>query len=231
MATIAWPQYQRCARMKWLGPALLYVGLPLLLAEVTEVAPWIAARLLKSATRILPPEYRERYRLEWLGELDAVPGKLLKLLFAIRIGLRVPATRRELKHAEPTWVRLGRSLLVAVITCALAVARLASHVLGRLSARPTKPLVDLTVALNDQPNVWVGVRGGLVPFDTPIEELDLSVGTYNSLKRGGVLTLADLLTMDDPSRQLLKIRNFGRASLEELQEKLGEIGLDHMSWE
>jgi hypothetical protein len=63
--------------MRWLGSALVSFGLPLLLAELTEVAPWLAARLLGWATRALPVEYRTRYEQEWLGELEAVPGKLL----------------------------------------------------------------------------------------------------------------------------------------------------------
>jgi DNA-directed RNA polymerase alpha subunit len=42
--------------------------------------------------------------------------------------------------------------------------------------------------------------GGL-PVDAPIEELDLSVRTHNSLKRAGVLTISDLVSMTEPNRQ------------------------------
>ena len=222
--------------MKWLGLALLYVGLPLLLAEFTEIAPWLAARLLKAAARALPSRHRERYELEWLGELDAVPGKLLKLLLAIRIAIRVPATRRELQRSDPAWVALGRWVLASLITGTLAIARFASRALNRLSAPPSSqswkpndrsyiwPAEELPT-----PDIWTSM--GTVPVDTPIEELDLSVRTYNSLKRAGIVSIEDLIPMTDPTRQLLKIRNFGRSSLEELKEKLGEVGWDHPRWE
>jgi hypothetical protein len=135
--------------MKWFGLALLYLGLPLLLAEVTEVAPWLAERLLNSAARLLPTRHRERYTHEWLGELDAVPGRLLKLLFATRIALRVPATRRELQHARPIWVIVGRWLLESLITVAIAVARLASRLLGRLSTPSFNSEPDLRLVAED----------------------------------------------------------------------------------
>jgi hypothetical protein len=242
--------------MKWLGLALLYVGLPLLLAEITEIAPWLAAKLLKVAARALPSAHRERYELEWLGELDAVPGKLLKLLLAIRIAMRVPATRRELERSERAWVVLGRWLLAALITGALGVARIASRALNRLSARPSSergkpndrsynwPADELPTPeswdADDRSYIWpadetvtpmIWTSMGTAPVDTPIEELDLSAKTYRSLKRAGVSSIEDLIPMTDPTRQLLRIRNFGRSSLEELKEKLGEIGWDHPSWD
>jgi hypothetical protein len=41
---------------------------------------------------MLPYEHRDRYTDEWLAELDVVPGKILKLIVAVRLALRVPAT-------------------------------------------------------------------------------------------------------------------------------------------
>ena len=60
-------------------------------------------------------------------------------------------------------------------------------------------------------------------YDTPIEELDLSVRTYNCLKRSGITKVGQILEMDE--QDLLGVRNFGRKSLEELQEKLAQRGL------
>ena len=221
--------------MKWLGHILLYVGLPLVLAEVTEVAPWLAARLLRSAARMLPREHQDRYELEWLGELGATPGKVLKLLFAARISLRVPATKRELNRMEPIWVMLARRLLAAVITAALAVAGLASRLQVQFLTSPQKRR-QLVIARSELvahgvagPH-WVRNPNGLA-LETPIEELDLFKGTYNSLKRARIARIEDLVRLSEPDRQLLKIRNFGRASLEELQEKLSTAGWDHESWD
>lgn len=56
-----------------------------------------------------------------------------------------------------------------------------------------------------------------------IEEMDLSVRSYNCLKRAGIETVGDLIskTMDD----MMKVRNLGRKSLEEVEHKLAMMGL------
>jgi DNA-directed RNA polymerase subunit alpha len=62
-------------------------------------------------------------------------------------------------------------------------------------------------------------------YDKPIEELDLSVRVFNSLKRTGITTVGDVLDMlaRGPDA-MLAIRNFGEKSLDELVEKLREKG-------
>jgi DNA-directed RNA polymerase subunit alpha len=55
-------------------------------------------------------------------------------------------------------------------------------------------------------------------FDTPIEELDLSVRSYNCLKRSGITKVGQVLMMNE--EDLLAVRNFGEKSLTELREKL-----------
>ena len=57
----------------------------------------------------------------------------------------------------------------------------------------------------------------------PIEDLDLSVRSYNCLKREGIGTVGELVTKTEDD--LLEIRNFGSKSVEEVKEKLGEMGL------
>jgi DNA-directed RNA polymerase subunit alpha len=56
-----------------------------------------------------------------------------------------------------------------------------------------------------------------------IEELDLSVRSYNCLKRAGINTVQELITKTE--EDMMKVRNLGRKSLEEVQEKLAELGL------
>src|SRR5579884_3394292 len=55
-------------------------------------------------------------------------------------------------------------------------------------------------------------------YDTPIEELDLSVRAYNCLKRSNITKVGQVLTMNEDD--LLGVRNFGEKSLQELREKL-----------
>lgn len=60
-------------------------------------------------------------------------------------------------------------------------------------------------------------------LDMPIEELDLSVRSYNCLKRAGINTVAELCSRTED--EMMKVRNLGRKSLEEVMEKLEALGL------
>lgn len=67
--------------------------------------------------------------------------------------------------------------------------------------------------------------GGLVSpnLSLPIEDMDLSVRSYNCLKREGVSTVGELVTRTE--QDLLDIRNFGQKSIEEVKVKLADMGL------
>ena len=56
-----------------------------------------------------------------------------------------------------------------------------------------------------------------------IEDLDLSVRSYNCLKRAGINTVEELVQRDED--EMMKVRNLGRKSLEEVQQKLSALGL------
>lgn len=58
-------------------------------------------------------------------------------------------------------------------------------------------------------------------YDTPIEQLDLSVRVFNSLKRTGITKVGEILDMLDKGEEtMLAIRNFGEKSLQELKTQL-----------
>ena len=59
--------------------------------------------------------------------------------------------------------------------------------------------------------------------DKSIDELELSVRSYNCLKRAGISTVGELIQYDEES--MLRVRNLGRKSLEEVTKKLAELGL------
>jgi DNA-directed RNA polymerase subunit alpha len=67
------------------------------------------------------------------------------------------------------------------------------------------------------------VDEGEAVLDTPIEELDLSVRSFNCLKRQGVNTIGQLTECTEAD--LLNIRNFGAKSIEEVKDKLQQMGL------
>lgn len=59
-------------------------------------------------------------------------------------------------------------------------------------------------------------------LDSPIEDLELSVRSYNCLKREGVNTVQQLVEKSE--NDLVKIRNFGAKSIEEVKDKLAQLG-------
>lgn len=62
-------------------------------------------------------------------------------------------------------------------------------------------------------------------YDTPIEQLDLSVRVFNSLKRTGITKVGEMLEMLDRGEEtMLAIRNFGEKSLDELKTQLRAKG-------
>ncbi len=60
-------------------------------------------------------------------------------------------------------------------------------------------------------------------LEMPIEELDLSVRSFNCLKRAGINTVGELTAKTD--EDMMKVRNLGKKSLEEVKEKLASLGL------
>ena len=60
-------------------------------------------------------------------------------------------------------------------------------------------------------------------LEMTIEELDLSVRAYNCLKRAGINTVAELVQRNQ--EDMMKVRNLGRKSLEEVEQKLEALDL------
>jgi DNA-directed RNA polymerase subunit alpha len=61
-------------------------------------------------------------------------------------------------------------------------------------------------------------------LEMTIEELDLSVRSFNCLKRAGINKVEDLI--DKSEEDMMKVRNLGKKSLEEVIQKLHSLGLD-----
>ena len=60
-------------------------------------------------------------------------------------------------------------------------------------------------------------------LEMTIEELDLSVRAYNCLKRAGINTVAELVQKNQ--EDMMKVRNLGKKSLEEVEQKLAGLGM------
>jgi len=83
------------------------------------------------------------------------------------------------------------------------------------------PLVEEEEGIEEGIPAWI--------YDTPIEELDLSVRVYNCLKRTGITKVGEVLEkLEEGEEEMLTIRNFGAKSLAELREKLAVKGFFNM---
>lgn len=60
-------------------------------------------------------------------------------------------------------------------------------------------------------------------YNMPIEQLNLSVRTLNSLRRGDITTVGEIISRGE--KELMALRNFGQKSKQELEERLNTLGL------
>ncbi|WP_430591580.1 DNA-directed RNA polymerase subunit alpha [Humidisolicoccus flavus] len=94
-----------------------------------------------------------------------------------------------------------------------------------------KTLVELFGLTRELNTAAEGIEIGPAPVDAvlssemsmPIEDLELSVRSYNCLKREGINTVSELVALSET--QLMNIRNFGQKSVDEVRDKLTEMGL------
>ncbi len=103
------------------------------------------------------------------------------------------------------------------ITGVEAISRSADIILEQLAlfsqlGKPAPPMVER----------GLGAGAILTPerYNTPIEDLSLSVRAYNCLKRSGLMTVGQVLEKSED--ELLTLRNFGRKSYDELKARLNE---------
>lgn len=92
-------------------------------------------------------------------------------------------------------------------------------------------LTNVDEAVNDMESVMKEAQGevqnkGLVMM---IEDLDLSVRSYNCLKRAGIQTVEELTQRTED--EMMRVRNLGKKSLKEVKDKLYDFGLNFKSYE
>ena len=67
------------------------------------------------------------------------------------------------------------------------------------------------------------VETGKGPVPIPIDDLDLSVRSNNCLRRAGINTVDELTQKSE--EDMMKVRNLGRKSLDEVKKKLADLGM------
>jgi len=105
------------------------------------------------------------------------------------------------------------------ITPAEAISRAADLLIKQLT--PFASLSEVAQPAMEKKAVTASIPDD--KLNMPVEELDLSVRTMNSLRRGGIVTVGDLITKGE--KELLSLRNFGQKSRQEVEEKLKALGL------
>ena len=73
---------------------------------------------------------------------------------------------------------------------------------------------------NEEANQAIEIKATLLKS---IDEMELSVRSHNCLQAAGIKTIGELVEKEES--EMLKFKNFGRKSITELQEKLGELDL------
>ncbi len=97
-----------------------------------------------------------------------------------------------------------------------------------LAAKLIKDHVSIFINFEEQPEITEEVVEAfndprLEHLDRSVEELELSVRSYNCLKNANIQTIRELIQKTEP--EMLKTKNFGRKSLNEIKEILGRMGL------
>ena len=96
---------------------------------------------------------------------------------------------------------------------------------------PDDALATAAQILQDQLDLFAGftteekapVAAPQSEWDIPVETLNLSVRSFNCLKRAGISKVSELLDLTED--EIIKMRNFGKKSLDEIKQVLGERGL------
>ncbi|MCL2818954.1 MAG: DNA-directed RNA polymerase subunit alpha [Actinomycetia bacterium] len=95
---------------------------------------------------------------------------------------------------------------------------------GRIINEHMQLFVEQTINPMDEESIFVEIdETDTGRLDTPIGDLHLSVRAYNCLMRQGVSTVGQLVECTE--NDLMNVRNFGAKSIEEVKDKLAEMGL------
>lgn len=131
-------------------------------------------------------------------------------------------------NVEPT--RVGQSidfdkLNLEVWTNGIISAQEAVSLAAKILTEHLNLFVDLSDAgSNTEIMVEKDDKGKEKVLEMTIEELDLSVRSFNCLKRAGINTVEDLISKSE--EEMMKVRNLGRKSLEEVIWKMNSLGFN-----
>ena len=137
-------------------------------------------------------------------------------------------------NVEPT--RVGQDtkydrLVMEIETNGSITPQMALALASRILMDHLDLLTNVQDAVKDIENVMKESTGetNTVGAVVPIEDLDLSVRSYNCLKRAGIKTVEELTQKSEDD--MIRVRNLGKKSLKEVKEKLAEMGLSFKNFD
>ena len=160
----------------------------------------------------------------YLASVGANVGAPIGLIFVDSIFTPVYKVEYNVENT-----RVGNSidydkLTIKVLTNGTIAAKEAISLAAKVLNEHLKLFIDMS---DDAKNKEIMVERAEVKkekvLEMTIEELDLSVRSFNCLKRAGIDTVEDLI--DRTEEDMMKVRNLGRKSLEEVIQKLNSLGL------
>ena len=143
--------------------------------------------------------------------------------------LKLPATSSEMDHAlDIIGMENWEELEICCVDCAVPTLKKAIDEAVSLAAKVLSEHLSLFIDLSENAKtaeVMVEKEDNEKEkvLEMNIDELELSVRSYNCLKRAGINTVEELCNRTP--EDMMKVRNLGRKSLEEVLAKLKELGL------
>ena len=160
----------------------------------------------------------------YLASVGASVGAPIGLIFVDSIFTPVYKVEYNVENT-----RVGNSidydkLTIKVLTNGTITAKEAISLAAKVLNEHLKLFIDMSdEAKNKEIMVERAEVKKVKVLEMTIEELDLSVRSFNCLKRAGIDTVEDLI--DRTEEDMMKVRNLGRKSLEEVIQKLNSLGL------
>jgi len=152
-----------------------------------------------------------------IGELpvDAIFSPVRRVNWSVD-SARVGQSTNYDKLTIEIWTDGSRSPQDALSTSAMVLIEHLRHMAGISE--------EIMVISSPEPDA-ISSRLTSEVIETPIENLDLSVRVFNSLKRAGITNVGEVLDLLEKGEEaIMSIRNFGEKSLDELRDKMREKG-------
>lgn len=183
--------------------------------DIEGTVDYIISRFDKRVQRVINGRYKEGKTYEQLGnELRVSPERIRQIKVTTLRQMRRPKCRTLLSLGFAEYIAQIR--IQAAEKSANKQISAATEVIGLIADRLSKLTGD------DELSVMLEKKLQDSRLALTIDYLELSVRSYNCLRRAGLKTVYDIINCGD----LSKVRNLGQRSLEEITQKIRDLGFE-----